>query len=99
MDRVYRADIPALRKALEELKVAYADVESDTDWIALRIDPMLEHARRLETLLRSRRFSGEVSRLRRGVPMFHADLVYLRENVRGLRRILEPAKVPRRRTR
>ena len=89
MDRVYKEDIPASRRALEELKRQFSRLDSKTDWSKLRIEPLLEHARTLERLLRSPRFSRETSRLRRGVVMFHSDLVYLRENVRALKVILK----------
>ena len=34
----------------------------------------------------------EASRLRKGVELFHSDLVYLRVNVKGLERVLESEK-------
>jgi hypothetical protein len=89
MDRVYKTDIPAIRKALIELKAEFAEIESVTDWYHLRIEPLLKHAGSLERLLRSPRFAKEVSRLRRGVVMFHSDLVYFRQNLQSLRMILE----------
>lgn len=89
VDRVYKRDIPAKRKALERLRVEFSHLDTRTDWTRLRVDPVLAHARTLERLLRSPRFSGEASRLRQGVVLFHSDLVYLRENVRGLERILK----------
>jgi hypothetical protein len=89
MDRSYKEDIPKARKALTVLKRQFSAVPSTTDWIKLRIDPLLEHAKSLERLLRSPRFARETARLRRGVEMFHANLVYLRENVRALQKILE----------
>ena len=88
VDRVYREDIPALRRALEKLRDDLAGIETRTDWTKLRIEPLLHHAHALERRLGSREFSREATRLRRGVEMFHADLVYLRENVRGLKRVL-----------
>jgi len=42
-----------------------------------------------ERLLRSPKFARETARLRRGVAMFHSDLVYLRVNVKALKEILE----------
>ena len=89
MDRVYKEDIPASIRALEELKRQFSRLDSKTDWDKLRIEPLLEHARTLGRLLRSPRFSRETSRLRRGVVMFHSDLIYLRENVRALKVILK----------
>lgn len=88
MDRSYKEDIPKLRKALEVLKEEFSGVASATDWTRLRIDPLLDHAQSLEGLLRSPKFAREVARLRRGVVMFHADLTYLRENVKALKEIL-----------
>ena len=88
MDRSYKEDIPRARRALEELKKEFSGVGSTTDWTKLRIEPLLDHVRSLELLLRSPKFARETARLRRGVVMFHADLIYLRENVRALRAIL-----------
>jgi hypothetical protein len=89
MDKVYKSDIPQKRRELQELKRQFSGVASTTDWIKLRIDPLLEHAKSLEKLLRSPKFSRETSRLTRGVVMFHSDLVYLRENVNALKAILQ----------
>lgn len=89
MDRVYKADIPAARKALQKLRAEFTRLDSKTDWASLRIDPLLEHAKALERLLRSSRFSRETSRLPRGVSMFRSDLVYLRENLKTLKAILD----------
>jgi len=89
MDRVYKEDISATRKALEELKEEFAGLGSSTDWNKLRVEPLLDHVRSLERLLRSPKFSRERSRLPRGVVMFHSDLIYLRENVKALKAILE----------
>jgi hypothetical protein len=88
VDRVYKEDIPAARGALETLKAEFSDLDSRTDWTKLRIEPLLQHARSLEGLLRSPEFVRETTRLPMGVSMFHSDLVYLRENVRVLRAIL-----------
>lgn len=92
MDRSYKEDIPRARKALSQLKKEFSRVDSTTDWVNLRIKPLLAHVRFLERLLRSPKFARETSRLRRGVPMFQADLVYLRENVRALKKILADRK-------
>jgi hypothetical protein len=89
MDRSYKEDIPKNRRALDQLKKEFSGVASTTDWTKLRIEPLLEHAKFLERLLRSPKFSRETSRLRRGVVMFHSDLVYLRENVKALKEILK----------
>ena len=88
MDRSYKEDIPKARKALEELKREFLGVASNTDWAKLRIEPLLDHVKSLERLLRSPKFARETARLRRGVVMFHSDLVYLRENVKALKDIL-----------
>jgi hypothetical protein len=88
LDRVYKADIPAARRALEELKRRFLGLKTETDWARLRIEPLLQHVKVLEGLLRSRRFTKETSRLPRGVAMFHSDLVYLRENIIALRTVL-----------
>ena len=96
MDRSYKEDIPKNRRALEELKKEFSDVASTTDWTKLRIEPLLEHVKFLERLLRSPKFARETARLRRGVVMFHSDLVYLRENVKALKEILKVEKRSRR---
>jgi hypothetical protein len=77
VDRSYKEDIPKNRRAIEQLKKEFLDVASTTDWTRLRIEPLLEHVKFLERLLRSPKFARETARLRRGVVMFHADLVYL----------------------
>ena len=92
VDRVYRGGIPELRKALENLRNEFADLHSQTDWVQLRVEPVLKHARELERLISSRRFSKEFARLTKGVSLFHSDLVYLRTNVKELQRMLEREK-------
>ncbi len=99
MDRSYKEDIPRARRALEELKKEFSAVASTTDWTKLRIEPLLDHVQSLELLLRSPKFARETARLRRGVVMFHADLIYLRENVKALKEILTVEKRPRRASR
>jgi hypothetical protein len=89
MDRSYKEDIPRAKGTLEELRKAFSGVHSTTDWTKLRIEPLLEHVKSLERLLRSPKFARETARLRRGVVMFHSDLVYLRENVKALKEILK----------
>jgi hypothetical protein len=96
MDRSYKEDIPRARRALQELKKEFSGVASTTDWTKLRIEPLLDHVRSLELLLRSPKFARETARLRRGVVMFHADLIYLRENVKALKEILAVEKSPHR---
>src|ERR1700751_2385689 len=89
MDRSYKEDIPKTRSALEELEKEFSRVASTTDWTKLRIEPLLDHVKSLERLLRSPKFARETARLRRGVVMFHSALVYLRENVKALKKILK----------
>jgi hypothetical protein len=92
VDRVYKDDIPALKNALVRLADEFSALDSGTDWTRLRIEPLLKHAEALEELLGSPGFSNESSRLRGVVVMFHSDLVYLRENVKALEKILESKK-------
>lgn len=99
MDRSYKEDIPKTKRALEELKKEFSGVASTTDWTKLRIEPLLDHVKSLEGLLRSPKFAREIARLRRGLVMFHSDLVYLRENVKALKQILDVEKRSRRRRR
>jgi hypothetical protein len=87
MDRSYKEDIPKTKRALETLKKEFSGVASSTDWTKLRIEPLLDHVNALERLLRSPKFARETARLRKGVVMFHSDLVYLRENVKALKGI------------
>jgi Protein of unknown function (DUF4236) len=89
VDRTYKQDIPSVIKRLEQLRDEFAIIDSKTDWIGLRIKPLLEHAQSLDRLIRARPFARETARLTRGVRMFHADLVYFRENLRELTRVLE----------
>jgi predicted RNase H-like nuclease (RuvC/YqgF family) len=88
VDRVYKTDIPALRKALENLKTEFSELKSRTEWMRLRVEPLLRHVKELERQLKSQ---GS-SRLTKGVRLFHSDLVYLRENVKGLKEVLESEK-------
>ena len=90
VDRVYKTDLPRLKRKLEELKEGFSKIgPSRTDWVGLRIDPLLRHADSLERLSRSEEFSEEFSHLRRGVALFRSDLVYLRGNVEALQKLLE----------
>jgi hypothetical protein len=90
VDRAYKEDLPRLRKSLEKLSEGFSNLGSTkTDWARLRIDPLLKHLDALEQLLHSREFSGEFSRLRKGVELFHSDLVYFRTNVKGLEKLLQ----------
>jgi hypothetical protein len=93
VDRVYKESIPALRKTLEKLRKEFSSLDSKTDWAQLRIDPLLRHAKLLEQRLEAQ---GN-SRLRMGVRMFHSDLVYLGENVKGLQAVLQSEKKRRQR--
>ena len=92
VDRVYKGGIPELRKALEQLRREFSKLDSPTDWVRLRIDPVLQHASELERLVSSRRFAEEFSRLTKGVALFHSDLVYLRTNVKELQNLLRTEK-------
>ena len=74
MDRSYKEDIPKTRRALEKLRKEFSGVVSATDWTKLRIEPLLDHVKSLERLLRSPKFARETAWLRRGVVMFHSDL-------------------------
>lgn len=92
VDRVYKSALPAMRKDLAHLREEFSNLSgysARTDWIRLRIDPLLKHVESLEQLMISSEFSREFSRLRKGVVLFHSDLVYLRENIRGLQKLLE----------
>jgi molecular chaperone GrpE (heat shock protein) len=93
VDRVYKSDLPRLKEALERLKAEFSNIDlPKTDWTRLRIDPLLKHLESLEKLLQSPEFSSESSRLRKGVGMFHSDLLYLRENVKALEKLLQSEK-------
>ena len=95
VDRVYKGGIPELRKALERLRQEFSREDSRTDWVHLRIDPVLKHAKELERLVASRKFAREFSRLTKGVALFHSDLVYLRANVQALQRLLRAERKER----
>ena len=93
VDRVYKASLPRLRNALLELRRNFTDLpNSKTDWVAIRINPLLRYLESLELSLHSPEFSGEFSHLRKGVELFHSDLVYLRVNVKGLEKLLQSEK-------
>jgi hypothetical protein len=92
VDRAYKGALPAFRKTLEHLRDEFSRVKPKTDWAKLRVEPLLRHVKELEHRLKSRDFSGETSRLRKGVNQFHSDLVYLRDNVRWLEEILRSEK-------
>ncbi len=92
VDRVYKGAIPEFRIRLEAIRKDFASIPSRTDWNRLRVEPLLQHVRSLEEVLRSKRHAVQVSRLTRGVSMFHSDLVYLRLNVKELERAFEREK-------
>jgi len=96
VDRVYKNGLPQLKNALEKLREDFANLGSKTDWTRLRIEPLLRHLESLEELLESDEFSRELSRLTKGVELFHSDLVYFRTNVKGLKKLLQSEKVRRR---
>jgi molecular chaperone GrpE (heat shock protein) len=93
VDKVYKKDLPRLRSDLEKLRDGFSSLgPSRTNWTKLRIEPLLKHLDSLEQLLNSEEFSRESSRLTKGVRMFHSDLVYLRENIKGLEKVLQSEK-------
>lgn len=92
MDKAYKGDVPRHKKTLVDLKREFSRVSVTTDWTKLRIEPLLKHVTALERLLISAKFSRENARLRKGVAMFHADLVYLRTNIKVLKEILAAEK-------
>jgi hypothetical protein len=71
MDRTYKEDIRSTRRALEELKKEFSGVASTTDWTKLRIEPLLDHVKSLERLLRSPKFARDrtVEKGSRDVPL------------------------------
>jgi len=84
VDRVYRSDLPRLRKILLNMKKELSQMGPSTDWVRLRIDPLLAHVDQLRAMIRI----WDSSRRRGGVPMLHSDLIYFRENVKGLKLVL-----------
>ena len=92
VDRVYKGGIPELRKDLEKLRDDFLDIGSKTNWVKMRIEPVLRHAETLEQLMVSPEFSQDFSHLTKGVVLFHSDLVYLRTNVKGLKEIFRSEK-------
>jgi molecular chaperone GrpE (heat shock protein) len=93
VDKVYKKDLPRLKSDLEKLRDGFSSLGSSrTNWTKLRIEPLLKHLDSLEQLLNSEEFSRESSRLTKGVRLFHSDLVYLRENVKGLEKLLQSEK-------
>jgi len=97
VDRVYKSDLPLMKKALEGLKDKFSELDSPrTNWVGLRMDLLLKHIDSLESLLQSRQFSREFSHLRKGVALFHSDLVYLRTNVKALNELLHSEMMPKR---
>ena len=89
VDEVYKKDLPRLRNDLVKLRDGFSSLGSSrTNWTKLRIEPLLKHLDSLEQLLNSEEFSRESSRLTKGVRMFHSDLVYLKENIKGLEKVL-----------
>jgi len=89
VDKVYKSALPRYRADLLRLRKDFSSLGSTrTNWIELRINPLLRHLDSLENLLHSEEYSLESSRLRKGVMLFHSDLIYLRDNIRGLERVL-----------
>ena len=66
MDRSYKEDIPKTKGALEELKKEFSGVASTTDLTKLRIEPLLDHIKFLERLLRSPKFARETCTVETG---------------------------------
>ena len=91
VDRVYRSELPRLRRTLRKMRSEFSRIHPSTDWVRLRIDPLLAHIDRLGARVRI----WDSSPQRGGVPMLHSDLVYLRENVKHLRKVLGSARPPR----
>ena len=89
VDRVYKGAIPDFKARLEDLQKEFASIPSKTDWNRLRVEPLLRHVGALEAVLRSKRHAAQISRLTRGVSMFHSDLVYLQHNVKELVKTLK----------
>jgi hypothetical protein len=93
VDVVYKKSLPELKNALTKLKDEFSKLEgAKTNWSKLRIDPLIRHLESLQETIESKEFSREFSRLRKGVVLFHSDLVYYRTNIAGLKRILESEK-------
>jgi hypothetical protein len=92
VDRVYKQDLPKLGRALVQLQESFSQLDSTTDWTRLRVEPLLRHLESLERMMESREFSGEFSRLKKGVVLFHSDLEYFRTNVKGLTQLLQSEK-------
>lgn len=84
VDRVYRSDLARLRKVLLNMRRELSQLDPSTDWGRLRIDPLLSHLEQLRILVRI----WSSSRQRGGVPMLHSDLVYFRQNAKGLEKVL-----------
>ena len=84
VDRVYRTNLPSLRKSLLNMRREFSALDTSTDWVRLRVDPLLAHIDQLRAMIGI----WDSSRHRGAVPLLHADLVYFRKNVRGLRRVL-----------
>ena len=88
VDRVYKRNVPEMKRKLESLRSEFAKLDTRTDWVTLRIDPLLKHAESLQRSLAAL----ESQRLSTGVVLLHSDLVYLKTNVEGLKSILESEK-------
>lgn len=95
VDRMYKASLPRVRRLLARMREEFSHLDTRTNWVQLRIDPLLRHAESLEKILRSRKFTRESSRLREGVALFHSDLVYLGTNVKALEKILAKERARR----
>lgn len=78
-----------MRNRLVNLRADFAGLDPPgAAWARLRIDPLLQHLDNIEHLIHSDEILGEFSRLTKGVEPFHSDPVYLRQNVKGLQKLL-----------
>lgn len=92
VDRVYKSSLPKFNNDLKELRKEFSDLGSNTDWVRLRINPLLKHLNSLEDLLEQKQYSKEFARLTKGVALFHSDLVYFRTNIKELEKLLKSEK-------
>ncbi len=95
VDRVYRTDLPRIRMNLLNMRREFSALDPSTDWVRLRVDPLLAHLDQLRAMIRI----WDFSRHRGSVTLLHADLVYFRNNVRGLQRVLSSERRMSRRKR
>ena len=94
VDRVYKTSLPRFGNQLKDLRREFLDVGSKTDWITLRIDPLIRHLNSLKESLERGQFARGLTRLTNGVALFHSDL-YFRTNIRELEKLLSSEKSPK----